>query len=196
MQTIHWLNPWHPFQGRRECSTSTVTRHPKERTRHQETGTNSSQRTRDKSTISTRGKWKIAIRDWGEERALTERVATPWDKLLCYGISILGAIQELLGKGPSNLSWRLCCIYHEESSAVTGLDQPTSPPSLIYSIIWSHFPPHVQDSTVWEQRREASTEAVHQRLSKAEAASAEHTKFFFLFNACSILYPLKKDGIH
>lgn len=148
-------SPSFPRQaGRRECTTSTVTWQPKECTRYKEKGTNSSQRTRDKSAISTRGKWKITIRDLGKKTALTERVVPQLNKLLCYGISILGATQELLGKGPNNLNWLLSCIYNEESSAVTGLDQTTSPPSLIYSMIWSHSPPHVQDSKIWEQKRE------------------------------------------
>lgn len=98
-------SPSFPRQaGRRECTTSTVTWQPKECTRYKEKGTNSSQRTRDKSAISTRGKWKITIRDLGKKPALTERAVPQLNKLLCYGISILGAIQELLGKGPNNLN--------------------------------------------------------------------------------------------
>lgn len=80
-------SPSFPRQaGRRECTTSTVTWQPKECTRYKEKGTNSSQRTRDKSTISTRGKWKITIRDLGKKTSsnrkggpTTEQVALLWN---------------------------------------------------------------------------------------------------------------------
>lgn len=189
--------PWASFPrqaGRWGCTASTVTWQPKECTRHEETGKNS-QGTRDKSTISTRDKWKITVRDWGEKIQLLQKEwSHPGTRCFAMGSPSLELFKDCLGKAPTH-QLTLSCIYKEESSAVTALEQPTSPPSLVCSLIWSHFPPHIPqfgNRTGKPQQWKGEEHFLPQRLSKAEAASAAHPKFFFLFNACSTLYPLRK----
>lgn len=110
----------------------------------------------DKSTISTRDKWKITVRDWGEKIQLLQKEwSHPGTRCFAMGSPSFELFKDCLER-PQQIYWLLSCIYNEESSAVTALEQPTCPPSLVCSLIWSHFPPHIQDSTIWEQNREAS----------------------------------------
>lgn len=201
---INSLNLQHPFQGRQaegntgkaqsRGSQSSAPRMRKQRQtplRGQGARRQAAQDANGKLLLGIKGKKQLLQKGWSHNGT---------------SCSILGAIQELLGKGPSNLSWLLNCIYNKESSAVTGLNHTSSPLTLIYSMIWSHFPPHIQESTIRDQEMEASAVErgdtfLPQRLSKAsaahpkthpEAASAAHPKFFVLFNACCILYPLRE----
>lgn len=183
-----------------EFGTSTVTLwQTKRHTPCKKTGTDSSQWTRkDKRTMDptcnrTKGKLLLGIRE--ENPALTERVVTRWDKVLC---STLGAIRDSPGKGHSHLSWIRSNVEVQSQLCLHWAwtrQLPMVPSSLRYSMIYLTFRPTSRipqsgkrygKSPLWKAETPLLEPSI--RRSKAGVISAAHPKFFFLFTVCFILH--------